>query len=91
MAGWLWLRIGLGLGSDFQVVRAGERITIRGNIARSKHGRLREFVGRDLGDAGAFALAGTSERGRPLRLRWAGRLDPFTRQRIRNFLVELLR
>jgi hypothetical protein len=86
----LWLGIGFGLGTDFQVIRVGERVTVRGQIARAKAAAIREFVRRDLDQGGAFALAGTFGPGRSLRLRWAGEISGFAKQRARNFLVELL-
>jgi hypothetical protein len=91
MAWRLWLGIGLGLGTDFQVIRVGDRVTVRGRISRAKASAVREFVRRDLDGAGSFALAGTFGPGRRLRLRWAGEIGEFARQRARNFLVELLR
>jgi hypothetical protein len=92
VAGWrLWLGIGLGVGTDFQVVRLGDEVHVRGRVARSKVPALKEFVRRDLADVGPFALAGTFGPGRSFRLRWAGRLNAPTRQRIRNVLVELLK
>jgi hypothetical protein len=90
--GWrLWLGIGLGVGTDFQVVRLGDEVTVRGRVPRSKVPTLKEFVRRDLVDVGPFAIAGAFGPGRSLRLRWAGRVDVPTRQRIRNVLVELLK
>lgn len=92
MAAWrLWLGIGLGLGTDFQVVRVGESIEVRGRVAASKVPALREFVRRDLAGLGPFAVAGTFGPGRTLRFRFAGRIDGPTRQRVRNVLIELLR
>ena len=92
MPGWkLWLGIGFGLGTDFQVVRSGEEVTIRGRVARSKAPALREFVARDLAGAGPFAVAGTFGPGRTLRFRWAGALDGANRQRVRNVLIELMK
>lgn len=92
MAGWnLWLGIGFGLGTDFQVVRVGEIVTVRGRVPRAKVPALREFVGRDLAGAGPFAVAGTFGPGRTLRFRWAGGLDGASRQRVRNVLIELLK
>ncbi len=87
----LWLGIGLGLGTDFQIVRVGESVTVRGRVARSKLPALREFARRDLGDVGPFAVAGTIGPGRTIRFRWAGRLGAAERQRVRNVLIELLR
>lgn len=92
MPAWrLWLGIGLGLGTDFQVVRSGELVSVRGRVPRAKLPALKEFVRRDLADAGPFAVAGTFGPGRALRFRWAGRLDGPARQRVRNVLVELLK
>jgi hypothetical protein len=87
----LWLGIGLGVGTDFQIVRDGDALTIRGQIARSKVGQLSEFLRRDLPPDASFAVAGRFGPGRMLRLRWAGRLDDWSRQRVRNVLVEVLR
>jgi hypothetical protein len=87
----LWLGIGFGLGTDFQIIRVGDLVTVRGRVARSKVPALREFVRRDLAGAGPFAVAGTFGPGRTLRFRWAGGLDAATRQRVRNVLVELLK
>jgi hypothetical protein len=87
----LWLGIGFGLGSDFQVVRSGEDVTVRGRLPRAKVPALREFVRRDLAGAGPFAVAGTFGPGRTLRFRFAGGLDGATRQRVRNVLIELVK
>jgi hypothetical protein len=92
MPGWrLWLGIGFGLGSDFQVVRSGEAVTIRGRVPRAKAPALREFVARDLAGAGPFAVAVTFGPRRTLRFRFAGALDGPTRQRVRNVLIELVK
>jgi hypothetical protein len=92
MSRWrLWLGIGLGLGTDFQIVRIGESVTVRGRIARAKLPALKEFVRRDLAEVGPFAVAGTFGPGRTVRFRWAGRLSVADRQRLRNVLVELLK
>lgn len=87
----LWIGIGFGLGSDFQVVRDGLRVTVRGRVAASKARAIRQFVRDDLNEATRFAIAGTFGPGRSIRLRWAGTIDPPTRQRVRNVLVELLK
>ncbi len=92
MDGWrLWLGIGFGLGTDFQVVRSGDLVRVRGRVARSKVPALVEFVRRDLAGAGPFAVAGTFGPGRTLRFRWAGALDAAARQRVRNVLIEVLK
>jgi hypothetical protein len=87
----LWLGIGLGLGTDFQIVRVGESVTVRGRVARSKVPAVAEFARRDLDGVGPFAIAGTFGPGRSIRFRWAGRLGAADRQRARNVLIELLR
>ncbi len=87
----LWLGIGLGVGTDFQVVRIGESVTVRGRVARSKLPALREFARRDLPGVGPFAVAGTFGPGRTIRFRWSGGLREGDRQRVRNFLVELFK
>jgi hypothetical protein len=87
----LWLGIGLGFGTDFQIVRDRDALTIRGRIARRKVGQLGEFLRRDLPPDASFAVAGRFGPGRMLRLRWAGRLDEWSRQRVRNVLVEVLK
>ena len=87
----LRLGIGLGIGTDFQIVRDRDRVTIRGRIARSKVGQLGEFLRRDLPPDLSFAVAGSYARGGMLRLRWAGRLDRPSRQRVRNVLFEVLK
>jgi hypothetical protein len=87
----LWLGIGLGLGTDFQIVRIGDSVTIRGRVAKAKMPALREFARRDLADVGPFAVAGTFGRGRAIRFRWAGQIDAPDRQRVRNVLVELFK
>lgn len=91
MAWRLWLGIGLGLGTDFQVVRDGPAVTVRGRVPARKVPQIQEFVRRDLADAGPFAVAGTFGRRGAIRFRWAGGLDPGTRQRIRNVMMELLK
>ena len=90
--GWrLWLGIGLGLGTDFQIVRVGESVTVRGRVARAKLPAIREFVRRDLAGVGPFAVAGTFGPGRTVRFRWAGRVNAWDQQRVRNVLIELLK
>jgi hypothetical protein len=92
MSRWrLWLGIGLGLGTDFQIVRIGESVTVRGRVARAKVPALKEFARRDLAEVGPFAVAGTFGPGRTVRFRWAGGLGAADRQRVRNFLVELFK
>ena len=91
-SGWgLWLGIGLGLGTDFQVVRVGESVTVRGRVPRSKVPALEEFFRRDLAGAAPFAVAGTFGPRGALRFRWAGRLGAADRQRVRNVLIELIK
>jgi hypothetical protein len=87
----LWLGIGLGIGTDFQIVRDRDALTIRGRIARRKIGQLSEFLRHDLPPDVSFAVAGRFGRGRMLNLRWAGGLDQWSRQRVRNVLVEVLK
>jgi hypothetical protein len=87
----LWLGIGLGLGTDFQLVRVGDSVAVRGRVARSKVPAVEEFARRDLDGAGPFAVAGTFGPGRSIRFRWAGRIGEADRQRVRNVLIELLR
>jgi hypothetical protein len=92
LSGWgLWLGIGLGVGTDFQVVRVGESVTVRGRVPRAKVPALEEFFRRDLAGVGPFAVAGTFGPGRTIRFRWAGRVAAADRQRVRNVLVELVR
>lgn len=92
MSRWgLWLGIGLGLGTDFQIVRIGDSATVRGRVARAKVPALKEFVRRDLAGVGPFAVAGTFGRGRAIRFRWAGDIGEADRQRVRNVLVELFK
>jgi hypothetical protein len=92
VSGWrLWLGIGLGLGTDFQIVRVGESVTVRGRVPRAKLPALREFIHRDLDGVGPFAVAGTIGPGRVVRFRWAGRITTADRQRVRNVLIELLK
>src|SRR5262249_34106884 len=84
-------RAGVGLGADFEGRRdrrgAG---TVRGRVPRAKVGALPEFFARDLGGPGAVSVRGRFGPGGALRLRFAGRLDPARRQRVRNFLIDLL-
>jgi hypothetical protein len=86
------LVVGLGLGSDF-VVRRGRngQVVVRGRIPKSKVLEIKEFCSRDLAGIGAFAVRGTWGPGRTLALRWSGLPAVGPRQRVRNFLVELLR
>lgn len=89
---WQLVNAGLDLGADFVIRRRGrDRVVIRGRIARGKVLAIREFCARDLADMGPFAVRGRWGPGRLLQLRWSGRLDSGQRQRVRNFLVEVLR
>ncbi len=91
MGWWLWLGVGFGMGNDFVIVRDGSKITVRGRISAKKAADLRAFVRDDFPAEARFAVAGSLAPDRRFRLRWAGRLDPKTRQRLRNMLVEVLR
>ncbi len=87
----LWLGIGFGLGTDFQVVREGGTAFVRGRIAAAKAAEIRSFVRDELGDVASFAVACTFGPRRSIRFRWAGSLDRWSRQRVRNVLVEVLK
>jgi hypothetical protein len=80
--------------SDFAIrVPPGGRPAFAGMIAAAKQGALEEFFVRDLQPARTLWILGRWDRrtGRALRLRFAGALDPFRRQRVRNFMLHLLR
>jgi len=88
---WLWLGVAFGIGNDFVIVRDGLQIIVRGRISAKKAADLRAFLRDDFPAEARFAVAGSLTPGRRFRLRWAGRLDQQTRQRLRNMLVEVLR
>lgn len=93
MAAWrLWLGIGFGLGSNFAAVRDGHRLSFRSGdrVSAARAERIRSFLRDDPAAVARFGLAGSIGPGGSLRLRWAGRVDPRTRQRVRNVLVDLL-
>ena len=85
----LWLGIGLGIGTDFQVIRDGDRVDVRGPFARAKAAEIRSTLS-EIGGPDRFALAGSIGPGRRIRLRWSRGVDAITRQRARNVLVDLL-
>lgn len=88
---WHLARAGLGSGSGFTIrARGGGRVEVRGRIPRSKVWKIQEFCQRNLGDVGIFTVRATWGERRVLQLRWTGHLTPGERQRVRNFLVELL-
>lgn len=78
-------------GAEFVVrFRPGRPARVRGRVPLSKHAVIRQFFETDLGAAGPVRVRGRRDpRGR-LALEVAGRLDPARRQRLRNFLLDLL-
>jgi hypothetical protein len=82
---------GLLLVADIVVVcRPGRRALVRGRVPRGKIGSIEAFFAHDLRPRVPVTVRGSWDRGGILRLRIAGRLDPSSRQRVRNFLLDLL-
>lgn len=86
------MRAGLdGVGAEFVIRhRPGSGTTVRGRVPRSKHAQIAAFFDRELAPGRQVSVAGHRVRGRALRLEISGGLNPFQRQRIRNYLVDLL-
>ena len=86
------IRAGVSLSSDFVIRhRPGAGTKVRGRVPAAKVGAIAEFFARDLKANGPVTVRGSLRPGQPLQLRISGALDAFRRQRIRNFLLELLR
>jgi hypothetical protein len=83
--------MGLGLGSDLLIRwRPGRGVVVRGRIPEAKAAQIRSFFAHDLRAPGSVTVRGSFGPGRSLRLRFSGGLSPGDRQRVRNFLVDLL-
>jgi hypothetical protein len=84
-------------GSDFVIRhRTGQRPRFYGSLPASKRGAIEGFFMRDLGAGRPVTVwgnwgGGTLRKGRALRLRFTGPLESGERQRVRNFLIQLLR
>jgi hypothetical protein len=97
LVGWireLFGRAAMAVGGpcDFEIRhRPGVGTTVRGPIARAKHGAIDEFFRRDLDPIAAVAIRGAWRRGGALDLRFSGPIDASGRQRARNFLLHHLR
>lgn len=91
MGWWLRLQLGFGLGSDFLISRDGSAVIVRGQLSSRKASQIRAIVRDDSQSNSPFAVVGRFGPSRTFRLRWAGNLDPFARQRLRNVLVQILR
>lgn len=79
-------------GADVTIrYRPGSGTTVRGRVARAKHGAIAEFFGRDLRPGGAVTVRADRGPNRSYRFRFSGALTPFQRQRARNFLLEHLK
>jgi hypothetical protein len=80
------------LAADFVIVaRPGRPTLVRGRLPVARVGEIESFFGRDLRPEAPVTVRGSRTRDGTLRLTIAGRLDPGRRQRVRNFLLDLLR
>lgn len=75
-------------GDTFRVHhRPGRGTTILGNVPRSRHAALREFF-RDV--QADVVVCGQLRPGKPPSLSITGLNSPFSRQRVRNYVFNLL-
>lgn len=89
---WYVVRTLPGVGSDFEIIhRPGKGTVVKGRIPASKLGEVREFFERDLKPKHTIRVRGSLDRRGFIRLAFSGRIGPFQRQRVRNFLNDLLR
>jgi hypothetical protein len=88
---WLRLQVGFGIGSDFLIVRDAAGVTVRGAVSGKRASEIRAFVRDEFPADSRFAVVGRFGPARTFRLRFVGRIDPISRQRIRNVLVQVLR
>jgi hypothetical protein len=86
---WRWC---CSIGADFTIHRrATGQVVVTGKIPAGKMAAIREFCRRDLADLGGFTVRGSFGPKRTLRLSCSPGIGPGQRQRLRNFLVDLLR
>lgn len=70
--------------------RPGDRLRARGRVPMSRVGAITAFFDDELRPTGPVTVSGELLPGRAVRLRIAGPLDTWQRQRLRNVLVDLL-
>ena len=70
--------------------RPGKRLHTRGRVPMSRVGAIAAFFDDELRPSGPVTVRGELVPGRAVRLRIAGPLDSWQRQRLRNVLVDLL-
>jgi hypothetical protein len=82
----------LALRADFVIRhRPGKALRLRGRIPPGKAGAIREFFERDLRAGVPVTVRGLFGPRRRLKLRILGPLPAGLKQRVRNFLIDLLR
>ena len=74
---------------DFSIRRRRGVVQIDGAIAKAKHGMITEFIQKDLFIEGDLVIRGLRSNGR-LTLSFRGTFDAGEKQRVRNFLIEVL-
>lgn len=77
--------------ADFTIrYRPGRPVAVRGKVSKAKAGAIAEFFVHDLAPGRPATVRGSRGRGM-MTLRFSRSMTPAQRQRVRNFLVDLLR
>jgi hypothetical protein len=93
---WIWLALGaiviLGILQaarpkwSLLIVACPEGVVSHRGLPKSQEGRILSFIENDLTLDGRVTIRAARGRDGRLRMAFSGRLDPGTRQRVRNFL-----
>ncbi len=88
---WRLLRKGLPSGADLSIDhRPGRPPKVGGRLAPARRSLIREFLESDLRASKPFRVRAWKVPAKPPLLKISGKLSIFQRQRIRNFLIDVM-